>query len=216
MLLKARAKNEIKIAMVILRKANEKIWRINMRTHSLKHVRIQLALHNYCELKRAENKRPESRDEHIHNGSSKCQRTDQCGEAEGDRAAGPNGVYRFGIEQDVEAIGGSLRAYLVMYHLTVNVMHHFQVPERKTTGALDEVRLGGTRLRVREGQEEGIWKVDKLSIDFENAGGGDKLRLDAMGGSTERHERARQLHYELLAVEKGLRQSSVSALGVTR
>jgi hypothetical protein len=98
----------------------------------------------------------------------------------GDRTAGPNGVYRFGIEQGIEAVGGSLRAYLVVYHLTVNLMHHFQVPKCKTTGALDEVRLGSTRLRVRERQEEGVRKVDKLSIDFENAGGGDKLGLDAV------------------------------------
>ena len=216
MLLKARAKNEIKIAMVILGKVNETIWRIDMRTHSLKHVRIQLAFHNYCELQRAENKRPKSCNEHIYDGSSKCQRANQCGQPEGNRAAGPNRVYGFGIEQDIEAIGSSLRAYLVVYHLTVYVMHHFQVPERKTTGALDEVRLGGTRLRVREGQEKDIRKVDELSIDFENAGGGDKLRLDAMGGSTKRHERARKLHYKLLAIEKGFRQPTVSVFHVTR
>ena len=179
-----------------------------MRTHSLKHVRIQLAFHNYCELQRAENKRPKSCDEHIHNGPSKCQRANQRGQAEGDRAAGPNGVYRFGIEQSVEAISGSLRAYLVVYHLAVYLMHHFQVPERKTTGALDEVRLGGTRLRVRERQEEDVRKVDKLGIDFENPRGGDKLRLDAVRGSTKRHERPRKLHYELLAIKKGFTQST--------
>ena len=32
----------------------------------LEHVRVQLALHNHCELQRAEDQRAESRNEHIH------------------------------------------------------------------------------------------------------------------------------------------------------
>ena len=58
MLLKARAKNEMKIAELTLGKANGKGRRVEKRTHSLKHVRVQLALHSDCELQRAENKRP--------------------------------------------------------------------------------------------------------------------------------------------------------------
>ena len=57
-----------------------------------------------------------------------------CGQAEGDRAAGPKWVYKFGIWQSIKvSIGGSLRAYLVADHLAVNLIHHFQVPGCKTT-----------------------------------------------------------------------------------
>ena len=46
------------------------------------------------------------------------------------------------------------------------------------TGAFDEVGLGGTCLRVRERQEEVGYYA--LSIDFENADGGDKSRINVV------------------------------------
>ena len=79
-------------------------------------------------------------------------------------------------------------------------MHHFQVSEREMTGALDKVRLGCARLRIRERHKENVGKVDKLGIDFEDAGGGDELGLDAVGRSTKGHECTRKLHNKLLAI----------------
>ena len=77
MLLKARAKNEMKIATLTLGgKRMGKDGTIDIWMHSLKYIRVQLALHNDRELQRAENKRPKSCDKHIYDGPSKCQRTD--------------------------------------------------------------------------------------------------------------------------------------------
>ena len=52
MLLNARARNEMKIAMVILENvpAYKNAGRTAGTTCLLKHVRVQLALHNHCKL----------------------------------------------------------------------------------------------------------------------------------------------------------------------
>jgi hypothetical protein len=68
MLLKARAKNEMKIAMLILGRATCNMGEVDMiKMYSLEYICVQLTLHNHRELQRSENERPQSRDEHIHN-----------------------------------------------------------------------------------------------------------------------------------------------------
>lgn len=90
-----------------------------METYSLEFVR-QLAFHNHCKLQRTGKKAPKSYDEHIQRTSP-----NDKGQINADRrlrAAGPNKIYRFGIEQSIEGARGSVRAYPVVHHPTENLI----------------------------------------------------------------------------------------------